>query len=33
MSLTDTPPPKGFRITGWHVLVGVTLFFAIIIAV
>ncbi len=33
MSPTDTVPPKGFRITGWHVLFGVVLFFAIIIAV
>ncbi|RYF95788.1 MAG: ferredoxin [Caulobacteraceae bacterium] len=33
MSPTDTVPPAGFRITGWHVLIGVTLFFAIVIAV
>jgi nitrogen fixation protein FixH len=33
MSLTDAPRPKGFRITGWHVFFGVTLFFAVVIAV
>lgn len=33
MPRNDTAPAKGFRITGWHVLAGVTLFFAIIIAV
>ena len=29
----DNIVPPGFRITGWHVLIGVTLFFAIVIAV
>ena len=33
MSLTDAAAPKGFRITGWHVLIAMVLFFAIIIAV
>ena len=33
MPRTDAPGAKGFRITGWHVFFGVTLFFAIIIAV
>lgn len=33
MPRTDAVPTKGFRITGWHVLAGITLFFAIIIAV
>lgn len=33
MPTADTAPAKGFRITGWHVLAGVTLFFAIVIAV
>lgn len=33
MSPTENAPPKGFRITGWHVLIGMVLFFAIIIAV
>ena len=32
MSNDNTAPP-GFRVTGWHVLIGVTLFFAIVIAV
>lgn len=27
------PPRKGFRITGWHVLAGVTAFFGIVVAV
>ena len=33
MSPTDIAPAKGFRINGWHVLAGMILFFAIIIAV
>lgn len=33
MPRSETLPSKGFRITGWHVFIGVSLFFAIIIAV
>jgi len=33
MPTTDAAPAGGFRITGWHVLAGVTLFFLIVIAV
>jgi len=33
MSAADTPARPGFAIRGWHVLAGVTAFFAVIIAV
>ena len=33
MSAADTPARPGFTIRGWHVLAGVTAFFAVIIAV
>lgn len=31
--MTDQAPNPGFRITGWHVFIGIVLFFAVIIGV